>query len=237
MRKDDILNLLSEKNADLTGQILRNRGFEYLRLDKQRKYRKIRCPDYFFYRDKDDYAFLSEVKTIHSAGYHNGKHISQTIATYEPDKSTSLQPDTTFCSPLQKPVDKIYAVLEDAVEQRDGLLSLEQSYQDCPFVVALFLDPFADELDILPRDLPKFAEVSAIVQKFQDCELGARPPEEMDELVERLDKAMKEGDKEFQIPTGQWDYEHWHYIVNASASNRFDPERLGICPHDQLFKG
>jgi hypothetical protein len=241
--EDKLLNQISDKKAELTKEIFERMGLHCIALDTQKREKGIKCIDYLVRRETDQYEFLCEVKTIHSAYYDKTYgRISSTMAAVatEEQRRTVLQPDTvyrvSYREKLEATLKKIRAVLEYARGQVKSLVKMEPCYKGHPFVVALFFDPFVDEFDRLRDILPEYPEINAVLKRSQSCELNRRS-EEIDHIFETAGREHERGEPQSQIQLAQWDEEHWHYIVNASASNRFDPKRLGICPHDQFFKG
>lgn len=241
--EDQLLNQISDRKAELTKEIFERMGFHCIALDTPKRGKGIKCVDYLVRRGRNRYEFLCEVKTIHSAYYDKTYgRISSTMAAVatEEQRRTVLQPDTVYCVPyrekLEATLKKIRGRLAYARRQLEGLVRIKQSYESHPFVVALFFDPFVDEFDRLRDILPEYPQISAVLKRSESCEL-IRRSEEIDHIFERVGREHKMGEPQSQIQLAQWDEDHWHYIINKSATNRFDPRQLGICPYDPLFKG
>ena len=83
-------------------------------------------------------------------------------------------------------------VLADAVDQHHSLVRDRAQLCDMPFVVALFLDFFADCFDVLPRSIPQFPTLSGLLKVEhgweRDKAAGLLSLEELKELIDGLRK-------------------------------------------------
>jgi len=230
----------SDNRAELTTEEIFERiGFQCIRLDKPKRKPRKRCVDYLIYRKQNHYEFLCEVTSVLSGGYDVKQgHLSLSLepSAIKPMDVTSAEPEPAHLAiPMEKLVKETHDALEKAISQRKGLLTQKPSYKKHPFVVALFFDVVPDIFEFIDSNLHEYAEVSAIVKKFKDCDLHAKMRElSLPELEDRVVAQVETGEQQFE--PGAWDASHWHYLINKSAANPFDAEMVGVCPHDEIFR-
>jgi hypothetical protein len=96
--------------------------------------------------------------------------------------------------------------------------------------VAFFFDPLASDFLSLRLIITNFPEVSACINLVPDCEyranLNSIPQETLIKII----------DGEIPNPfPAENENRHWHILLNLNALTPFDPNILGICPHDPYF--
>jgi hypothetical protein len=104
---------------------------------------------------------ICEVKTILSAGYLDEREAH--ISTEDPSliNRDPLRVPGFCCDGGFQKVDE---VLADAVDQHRSLMRDCPELGGVPFVVALFLDFFADCFNLLPREMPEFPTLSGLLK-------------------------------------------------------------------------
>jgi len=180
--------------------------FEKLRLNVKRLDGvKRRRPD-FLVSESTGPLLVCEVKTILSAGYVDERRAH-----------ASTEDPALFDHPLLAPAFccdggflNVHDALSDAVDQHRSLVKDHPELGGVPFVVALFLDFFADCFDVLPRSMPDFPTLAGLLKVEhgweRDKAAGRLNLEELREVIDGL-REVKLGPET----------KRWRFLQNDSA--------------------
>jgi len=223
MIEPDIIDATSRRNEAVVERLFKKQGFCVKKLDRDTSGRR---PDFLVSTCSDPKrSIICEVKTVVTGGSIKGVPIS----SLNPNMWSDL--NATRCSiPPSKTMKKIDDVLAEAESQLECLLQNRPDLKMAPFVVALFLDFFADIFDILPKDFDHLAgsdrtAVSAIATVERDKAIHRTiAPLSCQQIEARLE-GLSAG-KKLGFPPPE---KTWKLMRNRSAINRVSLDFFHPC--------
>ncbi len=205
-----VLQRLALQNEKIAEKRFKKLGLRVERLDYQGPRKR---PEFLVWEDAGP-LLVCEVRTIFSGGYRadRGAHIS----TEDPallDTGVFAR-DITF--------EKIEEDLAAAVAKYRALLEDRPQLAGLPLVVVFFIDFFANDFDLYPRDMPTFPEISGIMRVELSHEIRrAAEGLSLEELAKRIESGSMEGmpppSKTFRV------------VPNTTAKNPLPQHFLDRC--------
>lgn len=189
----------------------KRRPFDVIRLDKGRSGRR---PDFHVFEKSTGKGLVCEVKSIFSAGYIHGRHMSL----------YGLDPNMDHRAPgvMIDPWPKLWEVLENAQGQYKALVRNCPQFRGSPFVAALFLDFFVDIFDVIPRHLSDYPLISGLIR----VERSAEQSRFLEQFTASQLKEIIEGKRSVKMPPPT---KKWRLLRNSAAQIRVPKKWFEPC--------